>query len=65
MHIDGETCEVRAGQVVYVPPGATQFIENTGPEELAFLCIVAPAWRAEDEEVGGGPQPQEAHSERG
>ena len=65
IHIDGETGEVRAGQVVYVPPGATQFVENTGDEELAFLCIVAPAWRAEDEEVGDQPQHREAHDERG
>ena len=65
MHIGAETGEVRAGQVVYVPPGATQCVENTGGEELAFLCIVAPAWRAEDEAVGDEPQHQEAHSERG
>ena len=51
MHIDGESGDVRAGHVVYVPPGATQFLENVGDEELAFLCIVHPAWRAEDEEI--------------
>ena len=65
MHIDGETGDIRAGQVVYVPPGATQFVENTGSEQLAFLCIVAPPWRAEDEEVGDEPQREEARSERG
>jgi mannose-6-phosphate isomerase-like protein (cupin superfamily) len=65
IHIDGEIDEIRAGQVVYVPPGAAQFVENMGDEELSFLCIVAPAWRAADEEVGDGPQHQEAHSERG
>ncbi|HVG00956.1 MAG TPA: cupin domain-containing protein, partial [Chloroflexia bacterium] len=26
MHIDGESGEVRAGHVVFVPPGATQFV---------------------------------------
>ena len=51
MHIDGESSDVRAAQVVYVPPGASQFVENTGDGELVFLCIVHPAWRAEDEEV--------------
>jgi mannose-6-phosphate isomerase-like protein (cupin superfamily) len=51
MHIDQEAAPVRAGQAVYIPPGATQWIENTGPDNLTFLCIVDPAWRAEDEEV--------------
>lgn len=51
MHIDGEASEVGRGHLVYVPPGATQFIENTGAGELTFLCMVDPPWRAEDEEV--------------
>ena len=51
MHIESESSTVRAGQVVYVPPEATQFIENTGNHDLIFLCIVEPAWRPEDEEV--------------
>ncbi|HEX8219111.1 MAG TPA: cupin domain-containing protein [Chloroflexia bacterium] len=59
MHIDGQREAVRAGHVVYVPPGATQYVDNTGDEELAFLCIVHPAWRADDEEVeGAGDMPQ-------
>ncbi len=51
MHIDGERAEVEAGQAVYIPPRAVQFIENTGPNDLAFLCIVDPAWRAGDEVI--------------
>lgn len=51
MHIDRETARVRSGQAVYIPPGSVQFIENTGRSNLAFLCIVDPAWRPEDEEV--------------
>ena len=51
VHIDAGSEGVRAGQIVYVPPGATQFVVNTGDEELAFLCIVHPAWREDDEEV--------------
>jgi mannose-6-phosphate isomerase-like protein (cupin superfamily) len=38
---------------VYIPPGAEQHIRNTGAGDLKFLCIVDPAWRAEDEEVTG------------
>lgn len=53
IHIESESGEVGAGNVVYVPPKATQFIENTGSGELTFLCIVDPAWNAEGEEVDG------------
>ena len=51
MHSDAEEAEVEAGQAVYIPPLAVQFIENTGPGDLAFLCIVDPAWRAGEEEI--------------
>ena len=51
MHIGNEQAEVEAEEVVYIPPGQVQFIENLGPGRLAFLCIVDPAWEAGDEEV--------------
>jgi len=51
MHVDGESAAVASGQALYVPPGAVQHLENTGQDELVFLCIVDPAWRLEDEEV--------------
>jgi mannose-6-phosphate isomerase-like protein (cupin superfamily) len=51
MHIDSEAAPVRAGDAVYIPPGATQWLENTGDETVEFVCIVDPAWRPEDEEV--------------
>jgi mannose-6-phosphate isomerase-like protein (cupin superfamily) len=51
MHVDGETAAVGPEQALYVPPGAMQHLENTGPDELVFLCIVDPAWRLEDEKV--------------
>jgi len=51
MHVDGEAAPVKAGQAVYIPPGAVQWIENTGSGPLRFLCIVDPAWRPEDEKV--------------
>jgi len=51
MHIDDESARVHSGQVIYIPPDSTQYIQNTGNSELKFLCIVDPAWRREDEEV--------------
>jgi mannose-6-phosphate isomerase-like protein (cupin superfamily) len=47
MHIDAETRDVEAGDALLIPPGAVQFLENTGPEDLVFLAIVEPAWQAE------------------
>ena len=40
MHIDNESKEVTENQTIYIPPNSVQFIENTGKEELKFLCIV-------------------------
>jgi mannose-6-phosphate isomerase-like protein (cupin superfamily) len=51
VHVDDESARVVAGDVVEIPPGSIQWIENIAHEELAFLCIVDPAWRAADEEV--------------
>ena len=51
VHVGSERAEVEAGQAVYIPHGEIQYIENTGAGDLAFLCIVDPAWRAADEEM--------------
>lgn len=51
MHIDDECWPVEAGDAVYIPPQARQFIHNPGSEPLVFVCIVDPAWRSEDETI--------------
>ncbi|MBP7461872.1 MAG: cupin domain-containing protein, partial [Candidatus Delongbacteria bacterium] len=51
MHVGDEVRMVYPGQAVVIPIDGVQFIENTGAEDLVFLCIVDPAWRAEDETV--------------
>ncbi|MBN2198656.1 MAG: cupin domain-containing protein [Candidatus Aminicenantes bacterium] len=51
MHIDAEREAIGPGRAVYIPPGARQWVENTGRGELRFLCLVDPAWRPEDEEI--------------
>ncbi len=51
MHINEESLEVGLESAIYIPPGARQYIENTGDSDLEFLCIVDPAWRQEDEEM--------------
>jgi mannose-6-phosphate isomerase-like protein (cupin superfamily) len=47
MHINDEAREVAAGDALLIPPGAIQFLENTGDEDLVFLAIVEPAWQPE------------------
>ena len=51
VHIDKESAEVGPGDALDIPPNSGQYVENTGDEELVFLCIVDPAWRDEDEEI--------------
>lgn len=47
----GGACEpVGRGDAVFIPAGEEQWIENTGTEILKFAAIVAPPWRAEDDE---------------
>lgn len=49
LHVDKEIAKVKPGRAVYVPPGAVQYLENTGDGELSFLCIVDPMWTAEQD----------------
>ena len=49
--IGDEVTSVETGTTVYVPPGGRQSLENTGSVNIEFLCLVEPAWRAEDEYV--------------
>jgi len=47
--ISEETYHLEKDDSVYVPPNSKQFIENIGSINLRFLCIVEPAWKADDE----------------
>jgi len=49
--INNREVPIEAGTTLYVPPGGVQSLENTGNHEMEFLCLVDPAWRAEDEQV--------------
>jgi len=49
IYIDKEKEKVSPGQAIYIPPNSVQKIKNIGSIDLKFLCIVDPAWRAEDE----------------
>ena len=51
MHVGAESAKVVPGDAIVIPPETEQWLENTGELALEFLCIVDPAWRAEDEEM--------------
>ncbi|MFZ3384075.1 MAG: cupin domain-containing protein [Candidatus Methanoperedens sp.] len=51
MHINEEKQRVHPGHAIYIPPNSLQFIQNTGKNDLIFLCIVDPAWKKEDETI--------------
>ncbi|MDF0645084.1 MAG: cupin domain-containing protein [Nitrospira sp.] len=49
--LDNQEIPVEEGTTLYVPPGGEQSLENTGDQEIEFLCLVDPAWKVEDEQV--------------
>lgn len=49
--MDGQPADLRPHSIAVVPADVLQHVENTGNEDLVFLCIVHPAWAAEGETV--------------
>ena len=48
MYLDGEPAgHVGPGDVVHIPADTPQYIENTGAEDLMFLCFCVPGFRAD------------------
>jgi mannose-6-phosphate isomerase-like protein (cupin superfamily) len=54
MHVGDESHPAQAGDAVYIPAGATQWLDNTGPETIEFACIVDPPWTPEAENLVSG-----------
>jgi mannose-6-phosphate isomerase-like protein (cupin superfamily) len=50
MIIAGEEQEVRAGTLVFIPPGAEHAIHNPGPHELAYISAAAPPFEPPTDE---------------
>lgn len=51
LNLDDEKIKVSKDQAIYIPPNTKQNIENSGKNDLKFLCIVDPAWKKDDEEI--------------
>lgn len=47
--INEENKTIKKGEIVFIPPNATQYIENIGDEPLKFYCIVHPEWSSDEE----------------
>ncbi|MEO1133200.1 MAG: cupin domain-containing protein [Cyanobacteria bacterium J06639_1] len=60
MHINDETREIEAGDAVYIPPNAVQYVRSIGSAPLVFICLVDPAWQASDETVYPKPTERQA-----
>ena len=50
-HLDDRAIAIEPSMIVYVPPGAEQWVENVDDSAMEFLCLVDPAWRPEDEHI--------------
>ena len=46
--VDGQACDVQAGDVVVIAPGLPQRITNTGDADLVFLAVCTPRFRPEN-----------------
>jgi cytosine deaminase len=49
MHVNDEAEAVSEGMFIFIPPGAVQWIENTGKTDLIFLAICDPFWMESNE----------------
>jgi len=49
LYVNDESHHLKKDDSAYVPPNSKQFIKNVGTNDLKFLCIVEPAWKADDE----------------
>ena len=44
MHVDNEEKALQQDDVVLIPAGSVQWLENTGEGEIKFMAIVSPPW---------------------
>ncbi len=48
IRIENETCDVKVGDAIAIPPGQKHKLWNTGNEVLRLLCCCAPAYEHSD-----------------
>lgn len=47
LHLDGQTHQLESNMGVFIAPGETYSVENTGPQDLHVLSVLAPEDRAD------------------
>jgi mannose-6-phosphate isomerase-like protein (cupin superfamily) len=47
LHLDGQTHQLESNMGVFLAPGETYSVENTGPQDLHVLSVLAPEDRAD------------------
>lgn len=47
MYINDEVQDIGRDDVVLIPPGSVQWLENTGNSDIRFMAIVSPPWTKE------------------
>lgn len=50
-YLDGQAQQIQKNDLILIPEGVEQYIENVGSSTLKFICIVSPPWAKEDEIV--------------
>ena len=53
---------VAPGDALLIPTGYRFWVENTGPNDLVFLCCGTPPWPGPDEVVVWGEGPRASHA---
>ncbi len=48
---DEQIVTIQLGDALFIPTGYRFWVENTGTEDLIFLCHDAPAWPGHDEAI--------------
>lgn len=49
LHVGTAVSDLNRGAIAVVPPGAEQWLHNTGQTMLEFIAIVSPPWREQDD----------------
>ncbi len=50
-YVGGQAQSMQPNDLVLIPAGVEQYVENEGDSTLRFICIVSPPWSKEDEVV--------------
>jgi mannose-6-phosphate isomerase-like protein (cupin superfamily) len=53
MRLGDDSCDVRVGDCVVIPPGVPHKLWNPGPEPLVLLCCCSPAYSDDDTVMTG------------